>query len=42
MKKYSIPKVGFVPFEEKDVVTASDAGMNWDSENWLNEDGYFD
>ena len=43
MKKYSIPKVSLIPFKEEDVIRASgDAGMDWDSENWLNEDGYFD
>ena len=44
MKTYSIPKVSLIFFEKEDVITASggDAGMDWDSENWLNEDGYFD
>ena len=38
MKKYSIPEVCLVFFEEQDVLTASggDAGMNWDSQHWLN------
>ena len=43
MKKYSIPEVCLVFFEEQDVLTASsgDAGMNWDSQNWTNENGDF-
>ena len=42
MKTYSIPKICLVSFEEQDVLTASsDAGMNWDSEHWLNEERDF-